>query len=64
LYELLAHVGAWWEEAEGIIRDALEKRERPRANTTSTSLTPPRWRASRTPPGTISSPGMSRSGRR
>ena len=28
LYELLAHVGAWWEEAEGIIRDALEKRER------------------------------------
>jgi hypothetical protein len=29
LYELLAHVGAWWEEAEGIIRDALEKRERP-----------------------------------
>jgi len=28
LYELLAHVGVWWEEAEGIIRDALEKRER------------------------------------
>jgi hypothetical protein len=29
VYELLAHVGVWWEEAEGIIRDALEKRERP-----------------------------------
>jgi hypothetical protein len=29
LYELLAHVGVWWEEAEGIIRDAIEKRERP-----------------------------------
>jgi hypothetical protein len=29
LYELLVHVGAWWEEAGGIIRDALEKRERP-----------------------------------
>jgi len=29
LYELLAHVGAWWEEAEGIIQDVLEKRERP-----------------------------------
>ena len=28
LYELLAHVGVWWEEAEGIIRDTLEKRER------------------------------------
>jgi hypothetical protein len=28
-YQLLAHVGVWWEEAEGIIRDALEKRERP-----------------------------------
>ena len=29
VYELLAHVGVWWEEAEGIIRDTLEKRERP-----------------------------------
>lgn len=29
LYELLAHVGVWWEEAEGIIRDAIGKRERP-----------------------------------
>ncbi len=30
MHDLLAHVGVWWEEAEGIIRDALEKRERPR----------------------------------
>jgi len=30
LHEMLAHVGVWWEEAGGIIRDALEKRERPR----------------------------------
>ncbi len=30
LHDILAHVGVWWEEAEGIIRDALEKRERPR----------------------------------
>jgi hypothetical protein len=29
LYDLLTHVGVWWEEAEGIIRDAIEKRERP-----------------------------------
>ncbi len=29
MYELLAHAGVWWEEAEGIIRDTLEKRERP-----------------------------------
>ena len=29
VYELLAHVGVWWEEAEGIIQDALAKRERP-----------------------------------
>jgi hypothetical protein len=30
LHDILAHVGVWWEEAEGIIRDTLEKRERPR----------------------------------
>ena len=30
LSDLLAHAGVWWEEAEGIIRDTLEKRERPR----------------------------------
>ena len=30
LHDLLAHVGVWWEEAEGIIRDALEHRERAR----------------------------------
>jgi hypothetical protein len=29
VYDLLAHAGVWWEEAEGIIRDALENRERP-----------------------------------
>ncbi len=29
LNELLAHVGVWWEEAEGIVRDAIGKRERP-----------------------------------
>jgi len=29
VYELLAHVGVWWEEAEGVIRDMLEKRQRP-----------------------------------
>jgi len=29
VYELLAHASIWWEEAEGIIRDTLEKRERP-----------------------------------
>ena len=28
VYELLAHAGVWWEEAEGIIRDTVEKRER------------------------------------
>ena len=30
LPQMLAHVGVWWEEAEAIIRDELEKRERPR----------------------------------
>ncbi|HEX8993308.1 MAG TPA: hypothetical protein VF784_16620 [Anaerolineales bacterium] len=30
VHDILAHAGVWWEEAEGIIRDALEKRERPR----------------------------------
>ena len=30
MHDILAHVGVWWEEAEGIIRDAIEKRERPR----------------------------------
>jgi len=30
LPQMLAHVGVWWEEAQGIIRDTLEKRERPR----------------------------------
>ncbi len=30
LHDILAHIGVWWEEAEGIIRDALDKRERPR----------------------------------
>ena len=30
LHDMLAHVGVWWEEADGIIRDALENRERPR----------------------------------
>ncbi len=30
LHDILAHIGGWWEEAEGIIRDALENRERPR----------------------------------
>ncbi len=30
LQEILAHAGVWWEEAEGILRDALEKRDRPR----------------------------------
>ncbi len=30
LHDILAHVAVWWEEAEGIIRDALENRERPR----------------------------------
>ncbi len=29
MHDLLAHVGVWWEEAEGIIRDTLENRERP-----------------------------------
>jgi hypothetical protein len=29
LNELLSHVGVWWEEAEGIVRDAIGKRERP-----------------------------------
>jgi hypothetical protein len=30
MHDLLAHVGVWWEEAAGIIRDALNKVERPR----------------------------------
>jgi hypothetical protein len=30
IHDILAHAGVWWEEAEGIIRDALEKREHPR----------------------------------
>ena len=30
LHDMLAHVGVWWEEADSIIRDALENRERPR----------------------------------
>jgi len=30
LHDLLAHVEVWWEEAEGIIRDTIAKRERPR----------------------------------
>ena len=30
LHDILAHAGVWWEEAEDIIRDALEQRERPR----------------------------------
>jgi hypothetical protein len=30
LHDLLAHVVVWWEEGEAIIRDTIEKRERPR----------------------------------
>ncbi len=30
LHDMLAHVGVWWEEAEAIIRDAIDKQERPR----------------------------------
>jgi hypothetical protein len=30
LPQMLAHVGVWWEEARGIVVDAIEKRERPR----------------------------------
>ena len=30
LKDLLAHIAVWWEEAEGIVRDTIEKRERPR----------------------------------
>jgi hypothetical protein len=30
LPQMLAHVGVWWEEARGIVQDAIEKRERPR----------------------------------
>jgi hypothetical protein len=30
LLQMLAHVGVWWEEARGIIEDAIGKRERPR----------------------------------
>ncbi len=30
LHDLLAHAAVWWEQAEGVIRDTLEKRERPR----------------------------------
>lgn len=29
LKDLLAHISVWWEEAEGIIRDTIDKRERP-----------------------------------
>jgi len=29
LHDILAHVGVWWEEAQGIIRDAIENRDRP-----------------------------------
>lgn len=29
LHDILAHVAVWWEEAESIIRDAIENRERP-----------------------------------
>jgi hypothetical protein len=29
LHDLLAHVGAWWQEAEGVIGDRLAGRERP-----------------------------------
>ena len=30
LHDILAHVGVWWEEGEAIIRDTLDKGERPR----------------------------------
>ncbi len=30
LHDVLAHVGVWWEEARGIIRDTLDQKERPR----------------------------------
>ncbi len=30
LPQLLAHVGVWWEEGRGIVRDAIDKRERQR----------------------------------
>ncbi len=30
LHDILAHIGVWWEEAEGIIRDTIDNRERPR----------------------------------
>lgn len=29
LHDILAHVGVWWEEAIGIIRDIIENRDRP-----------------------------------
>ncbi|SRR5581483_2206460 len=29
LHDILAHVGVWWEEAEGIIRDTIDNRDRP-----------------------------------
>lgn len=30
MHDVLAHVGVWWEEAGGIIRDTIDKVERPR----------------------------------
>src|SRR5512143_1756683 len=30
LHDMLAHVGVWWEEARGIIRDTLDQQEHPR----------------------------------
>src|SRR5512140_5542 len=30
MHDILAHVGVWWEEAEGIIHDTIESCERPR----------------------------------
>ena len=30
LPQMLAHIGVWWEEAGGIVQDAIAKRERPR----------------------------------
>lgn len=32
LHDILAHAGGWWEEARGIITDAINKVERPRRN--------------------------------
>ncbi len=30
MHDMLAHVGVWWEEAAGILRDVIDNRERPR----------------------------------